>query len=223
MSPALPSQRGAELLAGGKALGEWILAGGQPERHQALLQTRLRWNAYWFEKHLAQSRRNLENLPLAADPIILVGLWRTGSTALHARLSAASGCTTPLTWQCFRPASFALMPAPRTDLTVTRPMDDGKVSTFSPQEDEFASLLLGEPSVYRSFIDPRRLGEATALLKSWQTPHSPADSAAALSARWEDFLRTLVQQRPGRLLLKSPNHTFRMPWLNTRFPKAQFI
>ena len=100
-------------------------------------------------------------------------------------------------------------------------MDEGYVGTYSPQEDEFASLLLGEPSLYRAFIDPRRIHELTEMLEQW--PALLTTEVKPLSSRWETFLKAVIAQAPGPLLLKSPNHTFRLPWLAKRFPDAQFI
>jgi hypothetical protein len=37
------------------------------------------------------------------------------------------------------------------------------------------------------------------------------------------FLKAVIAQAPGPLLLKSPTHTFRLPWIAERFPDAQFI
>jgi hypothetical protein len=100
-------------------------------------------------------------------------------------------------------------------------MDEGYIGTHSPQEDEFAALLLGEPSLYRAFIDPRRIGELTGMLEQWQ--ELLATEVEPLSNRWETFLKAVIAQAPGQLLLKSPNHTFRLPWLAKRFPDAQFV
>jgi hypothetical protein len=100
-------------------------------------------------------------------------------------------------------------------------MDSGIIETFSPQEDEFASLLLGESTTYRAFIDPRRIGDLASLLDEWRTCATAA--SAPLSLHWETFLRAVLMGSPGRLLLKSPNHTFRLPWLVKRFPDARFI
>jgi hypothetical protein len=100
-------------------------------------------------------------------------------------------------------------------------MDAGLIETLSPQEDEFAALLLGEQSTYRGFIDPRRFDELGILLDQWSSRASI--EAAPLSNRWECFLRAVLIGSPGPLLLKSPNHTFRLPWLVSRFPRSRFI
>jgi omega-hydroxy-beta-dihydromenaquinone-9 sulfotransferase len=208
------------LLNGGDRLRAWIESGGTPARPVVLRELRLRWSGFWFERYAVMTARRCAAIPLPADPTFIVGLWRTGSTVLHRLLTDATRWTTPRTWQCFRPADFLLAPPPRLR-RARRPMDRGFVGTFSPQEDEFAALLLGDRSLYRAFIDPRRIDELTGLLGQWREPVDPGGEL--LSARWENFLKAVLAQAPGPLLLKSPNHTFRLPWLAKRFPEARFI
>jgi len=213
-------EREPAALCGGRELSSWIEAGGRAERPMKLRALRHRWSGWWFEKYAKISAQKCTGVPLPSNPVFIVGLWRTGSTALHSALTDATGWTTPRTWQCFRPAEFMLMPPPATR-EVGRPMDAGLIDTLSPQEDEFAALLLGERSTYRGFIDPRRLDELGALLQEWSSTLSMEN--APLSDRWECFLRAVLTGCPGPLLLKSPNHTFRVPWLARRFPESRFI
>ena len=173
------------------------------------------WHARWFEM---QWRLSLERAAAVSElptPTIIVGLWRTGTTRLHERLTRSGGWTTPNTWQCFHPASFLLQPNPPAAPAIQRPMDTTMITTTSAQEDEFAALLMGDRSVYRTFVDPRDFTFAIEMLENWRNE--------PLSQRWEDFLRMVIFAHPGRLLLKSPNHTFRLPWLANRFPTARFI
>jgi hypothetical protein len=157
---------------------------------------------------------------LTADPVFIVGLWRSGTTVFHELLTAVTGWATPQTWQCFNPSTCFLSPPPAIDRTIDRPMDQGRISSLGPQEDEFAVLLLGEPSLYRAFIDPRRLGECAEEL--W-APQGGAAHADAL-ARWRMFLRGLnAPATHTPLLLKSPSHTFRLPLLREFFPRAKFL
>jgi omega-hydroxy-beta-dihydromenaquinone-9 sulfotransferase len=147
--------------------------------------------------------------------VFIIGLWRSGTTALHELLAACTGWTTPRTWQCFRPSTCFLTGPPAQESVADRPMDRGRIETHTPQEDEFALLLLGEPSAYRGFIDPRRLRDCGERLWS--------GNGGALE-RWQTFLRGLAATAPGsRLLLKSPNHTFRLPILRSLFPGARFV
>jgi omega-hydroxy-beta-dihydromenaquinone-9 sulfotransferase len=208
------------LLRGGQTLCQWVESGGSFERAFRLQRLQLRWAGFWFEHHAELTARQCAPASIPAELIFILGLWRSGSTVLHHLLADATGWATPRTWQCFRPADFLLSHAPR-ERQARRPMDEGNISTFSPQEDEFAALLLGEPSLYRAFIDPRRLNQLSVLLQHWRV--SLDAGAPPLSARWETFLKGVSQQTPGPLILKSPNHTFRLPWLARRFPRAQFI
>jgi len=115
-------------------------------------------------------------------------------------------------------------------------MDSGQIATHGPQEDEFALLLLGEPSVYRGFIDPRRLPECAQLLRMQAADNSDDSPEHDLLPRWRCFLRGIsagehtgrdagarMSNSAARLLLKSPNHTFRALQLARCFPHAQFI
>jgi len=200
-------------LYGGRSLADWVRAGGRPQRPTTAHGARLGWHAYWFEHNWRAQAARLGTLALPEDPVFIVGLWRSGTTALHELLAACTTWATPLTWQCFNPSTCFLTPAP-TAQAVRRPMDAGRIATDSPQEDEFALLLLGEPSVYRGFIDPRRLRECG------QTQWQPAQPLP----RWQDFVRGIAAGSPGsRVLLKSPNHSFRLPPLRALFPRARFI
>jgi omega-hydroxy-beta-dihydromenaquinone-9 sulfotransferase len=206
----------ARLLLGSRALAEWIRQGGRPERRVPAYAARLRWHAWWFEHNWRAELRRLDAAPLPANPVFILGLWRSGTTVMHELLAACTRWLTPLTWQCFNPSTCFLTPAPSAGAPATRrPMDEGRIAIGSPQEDEFALLLLGEPSLYRAFIDPRRLSEcATELF----------DAPSRRLPRWERFVSGLAAAAPGtRLLLKSPTHSFRVPLLRALFPRAQFV
>ena len=150
---------------------------------------------------------------LPSDPVLIVGLWRSGTTVLHELVSACGGWVTPQTWQCFNPSTCFLTGAP-AQAAVRRPMDQGVIASQGPQEDEFALLLLGEPSIYRGLIDPRRLLECGAA--SWS-------GGGGDLGRWQEFVRGIAAGAGRRLLLKSPGHTFRIPALRRLFPHARFI
>jgi omega-hydroxy-beta-dihydromenaquinone-9 sulfotransferase len=201
-------------LFGARALAEWIRAGGAPARAPLGYGMRLRWHARLFELNW---RTQLERMPPAgtpADPLFILGLWRSGTTVLHELVHACGGWVGPQTWQCFHPSTCFLTGPPARAAAVKRPMDQGVISAEGPQEDEFALLLLGEPSIYRGLIDPRRLLECGSA--AWS-----ADAEGL--ERWQAFVRGVAAGGAARLLLKSPGHTFRIPALRRSFPGARFI
>lgn len=204
----------AQPLFGARELADWTRAGGPPERAPFGYTLRLRWHARLFELNWSTQAARLANTALPDDPVFVLGLWRSGTTVFHELINACGGWVTPQTWQCFNPSTCFLTGPPQNARSVARPMDAGQIATRSPQEDEFAILLLGEPSVYRGLIDPRRLSECGERL--WSSGEGPLE-------RWQTFLRGVASRDAGRLLLKSPSHTFRIPLIRKLFPRAQFI
>jgi hypothetical protein len=89
-----------------------------------------------------------------------------------------------------------------------------------PQEDEFALLALGAPSPYLDIAFPNEPPRFNA-------SYSLDELSPSELARWQqtlaDFLRRLLRKRPGRLALKSPTHTFRLPALEQLFPRARYL
>lgn len=197
---------------GARALAEWIRQGGRTTRAPLGYGLRLRWHAQLFELNWHAQLERIPRGELPPDPVLIVGLWRSGTTVLHELVSACGGWVTPQTWQCFNPSTCFLTGAP-AQAAVRRPMDEGVIASQGPQEDEFALLLLGEQSIYRGLIDPRRLQECGAA--SWSVGGGDLE-------RWQEFVRRIAAGG-GRLLLKSPGHTFRIPTLRKLFPRARFI
>jgi omega-hydroxy-beta-dihydromenaquinone-9 sulfotransferase len=181
-----------------------------------------RWQSYWFDRNLALQRRlhPTSTSRFAADPVFILGLWRSGTTFMHDLLGVSPALICPATWQCMNPSNFRLRAPPRLGKAVRRPMDAFTIDTFSPQEDEFAMLALGVPSVYRGFFDPRRLEE----LAHWLDPDAwTVEESGDWVTPWQEFLAGVADGKEGRLLLKSPNHTFRIRALMKEFPAAAYV
>lgn len=158
--------------------------------------------------------------PGGQHPIFIIGPWRSGTTAMHELLVRTAGLPTPRQWQCMSATTFMHM-RPRGHAAVARPMDDQLVHPASPQEDEFAIMSLGGDSLYRGFWMPHRLLSLRSLLRQ---DHWVDHEHWGLV--WLDFLRGVqLTSIPSSLpmLLKSPNHTFRLRALLDMFPGVRFI
>jgi hypothetical protein len=197
----------------------WVRLGGEPTRCGLRQRFTLKWQAAWFELNCGLERRLPRPGPLTSDPVFVLGLWRSGTTFMHELLSACPGLVSPSTWQCMNPSTFRLRKASLAERPITRPMDGMTIDALSPQEDEFALLALGIPSAYRAFLDPRRLPEMESLLQPemW-TAMQPEGWLGA----WLDFLGAVAEPTGGRLVLKSPGHTFRLNALTEAFPAASY-
>ncbi|MFO0870090.1 MAG: sulfotransferase [Pirellulales bacterium] len=159
------------------------------------------------------------------DPIFVVGHWRTGTTLLHELLTLDPALRSPTTYECLAPHHFLLtgrwLPRlTRFTLPQTRAFDGVRVGWDAPQEDEFALCNLGLPSPYAAIAFPHDAARDDAALDLEQL--SPRERR-----QWRLGFERLVRQwtcfRPGRLLLKSPTHTFRVPLLAEMFPQARWI
>lgn len=102
-----------------------------------------------------------------------------------------------------------------------RPMDDVRIHSSSPQEDEFGLLALGARSPYEALFAPSHLADALAL-------SDPRDLSSLEESRWKatfkDFLYGVsVVENNRPLILKSPPHGYRVATLRALLPDARFV
>ncbi|MGE0482064.1 MAG: sulfotransferase [Phycisphaerae bacterium] len=168
--------------------------------------------------------RRIARVPIEPDPLFILGHWRCGTTLLHELLALDPRHTAPNTYQCIVPAHFLITQgiARRACgwlLARRRAMDAVAVGLSRPQEDEFALCNMGARSLYERIAFPNfpRGNEIFELDR-----HSEPDRA-----RWqrtfERFLQSVLLKTPGMLVLKSPLHAFRLPFLLERFKQARFV
>ena len=209
-----------------KKTWRWLRQG-----HPAGLGLRYRmtyaWNAFWFDVNWKLQEGSMDDGDpgLPSDPVFILGLWRSGTSFAHELLGACPGFVAPSTRQCMNASTFALTRRQAGGASAIRPMDGMEISSDSPQEDEFALLALGVPTVYRAFLDPARIEELERLLSPdyWLNEAPPEWGGA-----WLDFLRFVQRQgRPegheGRLALKSPSHSFRVKAIERMFPEGRHL
>lgn len=169
--------------------------------------------------------RRISRASLREPPLFVVGHWRSGTSLLHELLCLDRRHSYANTYECFNPAHFLLTEnflklLLKPLLPTCRPQENMRITFDTPQEDECGLCGLGAPSPYVDIAFPNQ----------WDS-ESPAYSLAGLpqraQQRWEReflrFLRKITLIRPGRVVLKSPTHTFRIPVLQRLFPGAVFV
>ena len=183
------------------------------------VNTGLRWAQRGFYG------RRIDEMTIEHPPIFVLGHWRTGTTLLHELLILDDRHATPTTHSCLVPCHFLLSERffKRFLWFLTpdkRPVDNMPAGWDRPQEDEFALCLFGEPGTYSEFAFPNRKPLHPGSLDfSGLTPRQ--------IARWKRtflrFVKEMTIRDPRRLVLKSPPHTARIPYLLELFPDARFV
>ncbi len=170
-------------------------------------------------------RRAAQELPLVRAPVFVIGHWRSGTTLLHELLTLDDRFACPNTFQCFNPNSFLLTEPWLKRLTgfllpKRRPMDNMDMGWDVPQEDEFALLTMGLPSMYRHIAFPNHVPRHLDYLNMEGIPAPELE-------RWKTGLRQFISylnlHYRKAMVLKSPPHTGRIRVLNEMYPQAQFI
>lgn len=177
----------------------------------------------WVQRATVQ--RRAAKVAVTDGPLFIIGHWRTGTTLLQEMLVLDPRHTYPDTYQCLAPNHFLvtnrwLKPYVGFVLPSRRPMDNMQVAWDKPQEDEFALCNLGLPSPYWTIAFPNHP-------PAFQEYFSLEELTDQQRRRWQRALMAFVQnvawQRPGRMVLKSPTHTFRLKYLREMFPGARFV
>lgn len=169
--------------------------------------------------------RRIEKTALVADPIFIIGHWRSGTTLLHEMFILDPRFGYPDSYACFAPNHFLISRrflAPLVGLLMPkmRPIDNMPFDWNRPQEDEFALCNMGLPSPYLSLIFPNEPPRYDAYLTLENLSQKELD-------RWKRtflrFLKSVTVQCGKRIVLKSPPHTCRIKVLLEMFPKAKFV
>jgi omega-hydroxy-beta-dihydromenaquinone-9 sulfotransferase len=202
-----------------RSLLRWLRQDEEWARMDWRTRASLLWRAHWGSLNLRQSQALVERRTTPIEPLLILGPWRCGTTAMHEMLSNALGYPTPLTWQCMNASTFALSGSPSAGRSVARPMDGIEVNALTPQEDEFALLTMGVASAYQAFWMPHRLSQLTHTLDQsfWL-------QSSDWLASWDFFLNGVLGPASSRrILLKSPNHTFRLQAILRRYPETRVV
>jgi len=167
-------------------------------------------------------RRKIACAELIAPPLFIVGHFRSGTTHLYELFACDQTFGFPTMYECFAPHHFLLTEGllPRLLkklLPQRRPMDNMAIGFDRPQEDEFAFIGLGAPTLYRRMAFPN------AAPPELVQPDAASAAGRRLGSALDKFYRALTIKKKKRLLIKSPLHTGRIAALLKKYPGAQFV
>ena len=170
--------------------------------------------------------RQIAQTQITQAPVFILGHWRSGTTFLHELMAQdADQFRTPNTYQVTNPYTFLSTENFTTRMfpwlvPETRPMDNMPMKFTSPQEDEFAPLLMTLTSLYLGTSFPDRMAHYDRYLsfRDVDRPEIEAWKTAFLT-----FCKKLLIDDQRRLLFKSPPHTGRIRTMLEMFPDARFV
>jgi hypothetical protein len=177
----------------------------------------------WYEK--LRYRKKLEEVKIK-NPVFILGHPRSGTTFLHYIMSRDPSfgyCTTVqamiphlfLTWSGFFSGLLAKA------LPEKRPMDDMKMGSALPKEEEFALAGYGVESIVTGYYFPKNFSRNFRRNVLFQNNSS---GEKRWKKNFDHFLRKLSLNNNGKtLLLKSPANTARVKAILSLYPDAKFI
>ena len=180
-----------------------------------------------FPFHLAERvfyYRRIRRTNITRDPVFIIGHFRSGTTYMHNLICQDPQFGFPTTYQCFVPDTFLsgknlLKAIHRTTLPEKRPMDNVKLDSDFPQEEEIAIAALSPYSFYQCYFFPKKI-------KSFFNDYFLLNSG--ISDQWERIylfiLRKMTYACNGKqMVLKNPVNTGRIEHILKLFPDAKFI
>ena len=177
-------------------------------------------SAQWLLKDRAIAETRIEQ-----PPIFIIGHWRSGTTLMHELISQDRNLTFPTTYDVAVPhhfliSSFVIKSLMRLLMPKRRPFDDMSIDVDSPQEDDFAFMVMGAPTHYVRLGFPNQSNPFCRWLDS---QNLSANETKKLATSIEYFFKALTLRTGKQLVLKSPPHTGRISLLRKLFPTAKFV
>lgn len=183
-------------------------------------------NSFYWHREQRRYGDAIEKIEVTRPPLFILGHWRSGTTLLHYLFSQdTSQFQFANTYQVVNPRTFLTTEAAFTRrfarlVPATRPMDNMRLSFQTPQEDEFAPLLMTCCSPYLGISFPKRIEHYSRYLTFHQ---ATADELETWKRAFVWFCKKLSLNSQATLLLKSPPHTARVRLLLEMFPEARFV
>ncbi|MGB3277711.1 MAG: sulfotransferase [Pseudorhodobacter sp.] len=157
--------------------------------------------------------RKIAQTKITRPPLFVLGHWRSGTTLLQELLAQDTHLfQTPNTYQVVNPYTFLTTENFTTRMfpwlvPETRPMDNMALKFTSPQEDEFAPLLMSLSSVYLGTSFPGRMAHYDRHLSFRDADPTETET---WKAAFIQFCKKISMSDQRSLLLKSPPHTARI-------------
>jgi hypothetical protein len=171
--------------------------------------------------------RRIASTELAAPPVFLLGMGRSGTTHLHYLFWQDPRFGFVTNYQAnLHPVAMIgrgwLKSRIAAGMPDTRPMDNVAVTLDAPQEEELALVNITEHAAFHFASFPREL---PGIYDRYVTElGSDADDLARWQAAYLEVLKKATLLSGGKpLVLKTPTHTGRVGVLNSMFPEAKYV
>ena len=177
----------------------------------------------WYERFKYKRRIEAQQVK---QPVFILGHPRSGTTYLHYLLSKDPQFNFCSTAQAILPHVFmtgskVLVPLIAKALPEVRPMDNLRMGSAMPKEEDFALVSFGPESLISGFYFPKHYAQ---LFHEQVLFNANADGKRNWQQHFDYFLRKLLLANGGRtLLLKSPANTGRVKEILELYPDAKFI
>ena len=171
--------------------------------------------------------RKIRAHKLKADPIFIVGHWRSGTTYLHNMFSQDENFGYMNTFDAFVPDAFIIgkyliKPFSKLILPSKRPMDTVRIHPDYPQEEEFAVASQTSLSFYECLYFPEQVVDNYAKYIFFETI-TEKEKAKCVKTYLFLLKKISFAKKGKQLILKNPINTGRIPALIELYPNAKFV
>lgn len=169
--------------------------------------------------------RKVKQTEVKEPPLFIIGFWRSGTTWLHNLMTRDPRVAFPNSYQMLFPQHFLFtgLYAPQMTafmLPKTRPMDNVRFGWDLPQEDEFALATMTLLSPYLVTACPDDFSKHQ---HGFDFDGAPPKQIQLWKDSLELIIRKLTYKTGKPLVMKSPGHTLRIPFLLDLYPNAKFL
>ncbi|UCG27925.1 MAG: sulfotransferase [Bacteroidales bacterium] len=174
-----------------------------------------------------RSKQLEERVIIEKPPVFIIGHWRSGTTFLHNLLSCMSDAAYPTTFHTVFPNNLFAFKGiikwlMQYFLPKRRPVDEVKMDSNNPQEEEMAFGNAFFFSYYYWFYFPKEYDEIAE--RFLFVEHITDEEQEKFKKNYVRFIkRTMINTGGSRYISKNPPNTARIPILLDMFPEAKFI